>query len=167
MSIYVGISLVLAGFGVFIAIAAFVFDLRRRKHRGVSRAEFVRAFAQTGTTAIPEAVYNFYTRSWFFGNLTIAPDDSLERLFNEGEEDVEDDAALLMKKLGLKPPSAEARLSWNEEIRASRGRPSDVPRFSTDSNPPSPIQTVRDMVLWLDWVREQQQPAASPRKLAD
>lgn len=159
MSIYIGIPLVLAGSGVVIAIATLVFDVRRRKHRGVSREEFVRAFAQTGTPAIPEAVYNFYTRSWFFGNLTIAPDDSLERLFNEGEQDVEDDALLLMKKLGLKPPSEEARLRWNEEIRASRGRPSDAPRFSTDSNPPSPIQTVRDMVLWLDWVRQHQTPA--------
>jgi hypothetical protein len=159
MSIYIGISLVLAGSGVVIAIATLVFDVRRRKHRGVSREEFVRAFAQTGTPAIPEAVYNFYTRSWFFGNLTIAPDDSLERLFNEGEEDVEDDAALLMKKLGLRPPSEEVRLRWNEEIRTSRGKPSDAPRFSTDSNQPSPIQTVRDMVLWLDWVRQHQNPA--------
>lgn len=160
MSTYIEIAvLVLAGFGVFIAIAAFVSDLRRRKHGGVSREEFVRAFAQTGAAAIPEAVYKFYTRSWFFGNLTIAPDDSLERLLNKGEEDVEDDAALLMKKLGLKPPSEEVRLRWNEEIRTSRGRPSDAPRFSTDSNPPSPIQTVRDMVLWLDWVRQHQSPA--------
>ena len=158
MSIYIGISLVLAGSGVVIAIAALVFDVRRRKHRGVSREEFVRAFAQTCTPAIPEAVYNFYTRSWFFGNLTIAPDDSLERLFNEGEQDVEDDAALLMKELRLKPPSEEVRLRWNEEIRTSRGRQSDAPRFSTDSNPPSPIQTVRDMVLWLDWVRRHQSP---------
>jgi len=104
-------------------------------------------------------VYKFYTRSWFFGNLTIAPDDSLERLLNKGEEDVEDDAALLMKKLRLKPPSEDVRLRWNEEIRAARGRPSDAPRFSTDSNPPSPIQTVRDMVLWLDWVGQHQSPA--------
>jgi hypothetical protein len=95
MSAYIGIpALVLVGFGVFIAIAAFVFDLRRRKHRGVSREEFVRAFAQTGTPDIPEAVFRFYTRSWFFGNLTIAPDDSLEHVLNKGEQDVEDDAVL-------------------------------------------------------------------------
>jgi hypothetical protein len=160
MSIYVEIcALVLAAFGIFIAIAAFVFDLRRRKHRGVSREEFVRTFTQTGTPDIPEAVYRFYTRSWFFGNLTIAPDDSLERVLNKGGQDVEDDAVLLMKKLGLKPPSEEARMRWNEQIQTSRGKPSDAPRFSMDSNPRSPIQTVRDMVLWLDWVRQHQNPA--------
>jgi hypothetical protein len=131
MSANIGIpALVLVGFGVFIAIAAFVFDLRRRKHRGVSREEFLRVFAQTGTPDIPEAVFRFYTRSWFFGNLTIAPDDSLERVLNKGEQDVEDDAVLLMKKLGLKPPSEEARLCWNEQIQTSRGRPSNAPRFS-------------------------------------
>jgi hypothetical protein len=160
MSIYFKISaLVLAAFGVVIAIAAFVFDLRRRKHRGLSREEFVRAFTQIGTPDIPEAVYRFYTRSWFFGNLMIAPDDSLERVLNKGEQDVEDDAVLLMKKLGLKPPSEDARLRWDEQIQISRARPSDAPRFSVDSNQPSPIQTVRDMVLWLDWVRQHQKPA--------
>ena len=156
MSTYIEISaLVLVGFGALIAIVTFVFDWRRRKHKGVSREEFIRAFATDGIPQeILDAVYRFFTRSWFFGNLTIAPDDSLEC-----EADVEDDAVLLMKKLGLKPPSEEVRLSWNEEIRASRGRPSDAPRFSTDSNPPSPIQTVRDMVLWLNWVRQHQNPA--------
>jgi hypothetical protein len=151
------IAFVVGGFVLFIGVATLLSDLRRRKHEGVSREEFVRAFGQTGTPDIPEAVYKFYTRSWFFGNLTIAPDDSLERVLNKGEQDVEDDAALLMKKLGLKPPSEEVRLRWNEEIRASRGR-SDTPRFSTDRNLPSPIQTVRDMVLWLDWVRQHQSP---------
>ncbi len=115
MSIYIGISLVLAGSGVVIAIATLVFDVRRRKHRGVSREEFVRAFAQTGTPAIPEAVYNFYTRSWFFGNLTIAPDDSLERLFNEGEQDVEDDAARTDRSLA---ESAVAQISSGEALQS-------------------------------------------------
>jgi hypothetical protein len=160
MIAYIGISaLVLVGFGIVIAIAAFVFDSRRRRHRGVSQEEFVRAFTQTGTPDIPEAVYRFYTRSWFFGNLTIAPDDSLERVLKKGEQDVEDDTVLLMKKLWLKPPSEEARVRWSEQIQTSRGRPSDAPRFSNDSNPPSPIQTVRDMVLWLHWVRQHQGPA--------
>jgi hypothetical protein len=124
----------------------------------VSREEFVRAFAQTVTPDIPEAVYKFYTRSWFFRNLRIAPSDSLEQLFNSGEEDIQVDAMFLMRELGLKPPSEEVRLRWNEEIRAPRGRPSGAPRFSTDLTPP-PIQTVRDMVLWLDWVRQHQKPA--------
>ncbi|HZP17563.1 MAG TPA: hypothetical protein VFB00_06345 [Terriglobales bacterium] len=155
MSTYIEIAaLVLVGFVVLIAIAAFVFDLRRRKHKGVSREEFIRAFARDGIPReILDAVYKFFTRSWFFGKLTIAPDDSLEI-----EADVEEDAALLMKKLGLKPPSEEARLRWNEQIQTSRGRSSDAPRFSMDSNQPSPIQTVRDMVLWLDWVRQHQNP---------
>jgi len=160
MSIYVEISaLVLAGFGILIAISTFALDLRRRKHRGVSREDFVRAFAQTSTPDIPEAVYKFYTRSWFFRNLRVAPDDSLEHLLNQGEEDIEEDAMLLMKKLGLKPPSEEVRLRWIEEIQGSRARQADVPRFSMDSNQPSPIQTVRDMVLWLHWVRQHQNRA--------
>ena len=155
MGIYAQIALVLAGFGVLVAIATLVFDSRTRKHKGLSREEFIHAFDSDGVPQeILDAVYKFFTWSWFLGNLTIAPDDSLECL-----ADVEDDAALLMKKLGLKPLSEEARVRWNEQIQASRGEPSDAPRFSTHSNPPSQIRTVRDMVLWLDWVRQHQGPA--------
>lgn len=156
-----GIAVVLAAFALFVGIAALVFDLRRRKHKGVLREEFIQAFADSRIPQeIPEAVYTFYTRSWFFGNLTISPDDSLENLFNESEEDVEEDAVLLMKKLGLKAPSEEARLQWNEEIRISRGRSSLYPRFSMDSSQPAPIGKVRDMVFYLDWVRRHQEPNA-------
>jgi len=159
MSIYVKVSaLVLAAFGIFIAIAAFVFDWRRRKHRGVSQEEFVRAFTQIGASNIPAAVYRFYTRSWFFRDLTVAPDDSLERVLNKGEQDIEDDAALLMRELGLKPPSGEARVRWNERIQTSRRTSLGAPKFSGESSLRSPIQTVRDMVLWLEWVRQHQDP---------
>lgn len=152
------IAVVVGGLAAFLAIATLVFDLRRRKHKGVSGEEFIRAFSHTGTPEdIPDAVYKFYTRSRFFRNLTIAPDDSLKDLLNEGEADIEDDAMLLMKKLGLSPPAEEVRLRWNEQTRASRGTSLAPPRFSMDSSQSSPIQTVRDMVLWLDWVRQHQE----------
>jgi hypothetical protein len=64
MSTYIEIAaLVLVGFVVLIAIAAFVFDLRRRKHKGVSREEFIRAFSRDGIPReILDAVYTVAAR---------------------------------------------------------------------------------------------------------
>ena len=54
----------------------------------------------------------------------------MAKAVNKGEQDVEDDAVLLMKKLGLKPPSEEARLRRNQQIQTSRGRHRQMPRDS-------------------------------------
>lgn len=149
----------LAAFLVFIAVVKLVFDLRMRKHHGVPRDEFLRAFSGEIPTEIPAAVYDYYKKMVNFKEFSVAPEDTYVVL-HKGEEDIEDDAGFLMKKLGLKPPSEEARLRWNEQIRTLRATPPLTPGFSVDSTRwMQPIQTVRDMVLWLNWVRQHQENA--------
>jgi hypothetical protein len=82
---------------------------------------------------IPAAVYDYYKRGVISKQFSIAPDDSYEDVLREGEEDIEDDARCLMKKLSLNPPSEEAQRQWNEEILISRAASPPTPRFSVDS----------------------------------
>ena len=104
----------LAAFVVFIAVVKFVFDMRMRKHHGVSRNEFLSAFSGTEIAPeIPAAVYDYYKKMVNFREFSVAPDDTYEML-HKGEEDIEDDARFLMKKLWLKPPSEEIRIAVDE-----------------------------------------------------
>lgn len=145
----------LAAFAVFIAAAKFVLDLRMRKHRGVCRKEFVETFSGLDIpTEIPEAVHDYYKRMVMFKSFGVAPDDTLEEL-HKGEEDIDDDTRFLMKKLGLKLPPEEVRRQWAEQRLSARAKPlltvaTDPTRWT------QPIQTLRDMVLWLDFVRQHQ-----------
>jgi hypothetical protein len=148
----------LAAFVVFIAVVKLVFDVRMRKHHGVSRDEFLRAFSDTEIPAeIPAAVYDYYKKMVNFKEFSVAPDDTYEML-HKGEEDIEDDARFLMKKLKLRPPSEEVPLQWTEQTQTARATSLSAPRFSVDSTRwMQSIQTVRDMVLWLNFVRQHQE----------
>jgi hypothetical protein len=80
-----------SGLCVFIAVVKLVFDLCMRKHHGVSRDEFLRAFSGEIPTEIPAAVYDYYKKMVNFKEFSVAPDDTYEML-HKGEEDIEDDA---------------------------------------------------------------------------
>jgi len=144
---------------VFVSVALTVGQLTFRKHRGISREEFIKAFSQTEVPAeIPATVYDFYTKRVVFQHFSIAPDDSYREALHECEEDIEDDARFLLQKLGLKPPSLEVHQQWSEQVLSTRAKSQSVPTFLLDSTKLlQPIQTVRDMVLWLNWVRQHQQ----------
>lgn len=148
---------VLAAFVVFIAIATLKFHWSLRKHHGLSREDFIRAFVDAEVPEnIPAAVYDFYKKGILYKDFGMAPDDSYEHVLQEGEEDIDDDARFLMKQLGLRPPSEEARAQWTEQVLASRRKP-PLDFMPLDSGRwLQPIQTLRDMVLWLNWVREHQ-----------
>ena len=127
-----------AAFAVFIAVAKLVLDLRMRKHHGVPREEFVRAFSGLDVpTEIPEAVHDYYKRMVMFKNFGVAPDDTFEEL-HKGDEDIDDDGRYLLKKLGMELPIQPVREEWDK-----------------------PLRTLRDMVLWLNWVRQRQEVAHS------
>ncbi len=119
---------------VVIAIIAFFGQRRLGKHRGVSREEFVGAFTETDVpSGIAGAVYDYYKSRAFSKQFSVAPDDGYEEVLSEGEEDIDDDARFLLRKLALKMPPDYA--SVRSETR---------------------IRTLRDMVLWLNWVRQHQ-----------
>lgn len=148
----------LVAFVVFILIAVFFRERRLGKHKGLSREEFINEFTNLGIpTNISEAVYRHYTASVFFKKIRIAPDDSLGQLLQKGEEDIDDDARLLLKKLNLEPPPEPARIQWTEQMLVARRKQRDTLSPSTEAaSSMQPIQTLRDMVLWLDWVRQHQ-----------
>lgn len=137
---------------MFFAIAMIFGQLGLRKHRGISREEFVKAFSNDGVALdIPATVYDFYKRGVVFKNFSIAPDDTYEDVLHKCDEDIDDDARFLMKKLGLKAPGLEAREQWIERSLSSRAYSLSMPQFRGDSSKLlQPIQTIRDMVLWLD-----------------
>lgn len=153
-------GLVLGGAIMAIAIAtAFVVGQRYLgKHRGVSREKFVRTFANVGIpTEIPAAVYDFYKSRVIPRNFSIAPDDKYSALL-EGDDEIDDDAESLMKKLDLRPPSEEVQVQWIQRVLASRRKSLGAPGLTVDA---APIQTLRDMVFWLDWVRQHQETTSS------
>ncbi len=60
----------------------------------------------------------------------------------------------LMQKLGLRPPSKDILVGWTIQIQAQRRKSPRTPTFSVDSIERTPwVQTLREMVLFLDWVR--------------
>ena len=127
--------MVLAAALAFVAIATTRHQRRLGKHRGVPREEFIRAFADAGVPSeIPAAVYDCYKSRVRSQRFSVSPDDDYELVLSEGDEDIDDDSELLMKRLGLRVPS-----NYNP-IRL------DTPA----------VRTVRDMVLWLNWVRQHQ-----------
>lgn len=143
---------------VFFAVALCVGQMMFRKHRGLSREDFIKAFSETEMPAeIPGTVYDFYKKGTIFKDFSIAPEDTYDEALHECEEDIEDDARFLMKELDLKPPSLELQQQWSEQVLHSRAKSRLTPKSSVDSTKLlQPIQTVRDMVLWLNWVRQHQ-----------
>jgi hypothetical protein len=119
---------------VLIAIAWIAGQFRMRGHRGVTRDQFVDAFAGTPIPPeIPAAVYDYYKAEAVFKEYSISPEDDYNCTLSKGDEDIDDDARFILKRLGLKIPGDYAAVRAETQIR-----------------------TLRDMVHWLDWVRTHQ-----------
>lgn len=109
-------------------------QLRLRRHRGVSRAEFIRSFDGAGIPeVIPGTVYDYYKSAAISSKFGMLPDDTYEEALRKGDEEIDGDARFLLKQLGLKMPSDEILVQRDSRIR-----------------------TLRDMVHWLNWVWTQQ-----------
>lgn len=119
---------------VVIAIAFMIHQRRLGKHRGGSREAFVGAFAESRIPPeIPRAVYDYYKGQVISKDFSVSPDDDFERVLSRGDEDIDDDAAAIMKKLELE-------------------RPADYATVRSEAH----IRTLGDMVHWLNWVQTHQ-----------
>lgn len=130
-------ALYLIGGIIVVSVVAWVVtdQVRLRRKRGLSREEFVATFRKEGIDdAVPGLVYDHYSSFAVGGRYAVSPDDSYEDVLHEGAEDIDDDAEHLLKRLRLQLPSESARREWSP-----------------------PLRTVRDMVLWLDWIRRRQE----------
>jgi hypothetical protein len=152
-----GFLYILIGFGAFIVVTTIVWHWRMRRHRGVPRDAFIGEFRPYGIPdEIPAVVYDYYRKGMLFKGFGIAPEDSYEHVLSELEEDVDGDALLLVEKLGLKLPPPEIVRAWRTRVSGGAPSLSLDPALWTH-----PIRTVRDMVLWLDFVRQHQNVISS------
>ncbi len=127
-------------FGAGIAlvfIATIVHQLRLHRHRGVSREDFVKEFRKLEIPdTIPAAVCDYYKSLAVSKRFTISPDDTYSDLFSDELEDIDDDAEHLVQKLGMQLPAESVLREWEK-----------------------PLKTLRDMVLWLNWIHQHQHQA--------
>lgn len=125
---------ILGGIFAVIAIWSLGDQLRLARHRGVSRESFIEEFRKDSVPPeIPGAVYDHYRSLCRFKGFSVAPDDAFDRVFHQVHDDVDDDAEELAKKLNI-----------------------DLPIEAVLRECPTPLRTLRDMVLWLNWVRQRQ-----------
>jgi len=118
-------------------IGAALYEKRLRRFKGWPEREFVDEFARAGVPPkVATAVYEYYRSHSPDPLFTVAPTYSLWGVFRHSGEDVDDDAERIAKRLGLRLPPEAILREW-----------------------PVPPATVRDMVMWVDWVR-QHQPGA-------
>lgn len=125
----------LLGTGMSSFVGWVIYDqIRLRRHRGLSRDEFAEVFQGDGVPyKIAAVVYDYYSSIAGDRGYAVSPDDSYDGLLNEGQEDIDDDAERLVAQLRMRLPDELVLRSWA-----------------------TPLRTVRDMVLWLNWVRQHQ-----------
>jgi hypothetical protein len=140
-----GLLYAFVAFVLFVAIWVFVnqFRLRRLRRRrqanGFSRDQFIEAFRQLGIPdKIPAAVYDYYGSQKAWKDFPLSPDDRYSEVLHDDPDDLDDDATALVRQLDM--------LMLTEGVRRKYGD--------------KPIKTLRDMVLWLDWMRDHQPEAA-------
>jgi hypothetical protein len=108
---------------------------RQRKNEDFTREKFIDSFRPLGVPdAIPAIVFDHYTSHGVWKDFPLSPEDSYSEVLTDDSEDIESDARVLVDRLGLH--------FLPEYIRREYGD--------------KPFVTVRDMVLWLDWIRQHQ-----------
>jgi hypothetical protein len=110
---------------------------RDRKGNGFTSEQFVEAFRPIKIPDdIPAAAYDNYRSRRGWEDFPFLPGDEYSKVLYDDPDDLDEDALALIKRLG--------KAMLPEYILRERGD--------------KPIKTLRDMVMWLDWVR-QYQPA--------
>lgn len=117
---------------VVTAVGAVADQIRLSRHRSISRTAFIEEFQKESIPAeIPAAVYDHYKSLCRSKNFGVAPEDTYDGVFRECHEDIDEDAEELAEKLNIELPIECVLRQW-----------------------PTPLRTLRDMVLWLNWVRQ-------------
>jgi len=129
-----GYLYLVVGLLAVVAIWSFADRIHLARHRGVSREAFIDEFRKDNVPPeIPAAVYDHYKSLSRAKRFSVAPEDSFEKVFRECHEDIDDDAEGLARTLNIELPIEMVLREW-----------------------PAPLRTLRDMVLWLDWIRQKQ-----------
>jgi hypothetical protein len=106
----------------------------KRRSKGFTRDEFIRVFRMQGISDnIPAAVYDYYGSRGIWKGFKFLPDDKYSKVLYDDPDDIEHDARILVERLRLQMPPSYL-----------------LARYA------KPIETLHDMVRWLDWVRQHQ-----------
>ena len=107
----------------------------KRIENGLNREQFVEAFRKCGIQEfIPSTVYDYYGSQATYKNFPLTPDDSFFEVLSDDPDDLDKDACTLLDLLGMKLPPEGVRREFGNR----------------------PIKTLREMVIWLDWVQQHQ-----------
>ena len=108
---------------------------RERQGKDFSRERFIEVFRQLGIPdEIPAAVYDYYGSQKQLKGFPFSADDTYAEILHDDPADIDEDATILVGKLGM--------IIVPEYVRKQYGD--------------KPIQSLREMVLWLDWMRQHQ-----------
>jgi hypothetical protein len=130
-----------AWIGAFVALAAFsvcLHALRLRRHAGLSRADFVAHFAAAGV--VPEvsaAVYDHFRRLGIWRSFSPSPSDRLDDTYKTVDEDVMQNLQQILDALGFEMPNSRILGQWK-----------------------CPVQTLADVVNWVNWVKATEKRSA-------
>jgi hypothetical protein len=124
-----------------VAILALISNLKMlrtrkaREGKGFTKQRFIESFRTTGIPEkIPATVFDYYTSSGVWKDFPLSPDDAYSEVPWDDQGDIEEDALALVERLQM-------RLLPEKTLREYGDKP---------------FITVRDMVLWLDWIRQRQ-----------
>jgi hypothetical protein len=83
---------------------------------------------------IPATIYDYYCSQKPWKDFPFSPDDTYSEILHDDPADIDNDATVLLGRLGLIL----------------------VPGYIRELYGDKPIETLREMVLWLDWMRQHQ-----------
>jgi hypothetical protein len=112
---------------------------RLRNHVGVTRDDFVAYFGSAGIASqIASAVYDQFQKIGTWKGFMPSPTDSLEGTYKTVDEDVEENLKEVLQRLSFEMPHSGSLQEWD-----------------------GPIETLSDVVRWVDWVRTKQKPSVT------
>lgn len=116
---------------IFVISGAIYYQIKLANRKGGwTREAFVEEFQQLGVAAsLAQAVYDYYQKHSVLRSFRVGPDDDLDRFYDASHEEIDEAAEELSAALGIRLPNESVLREW-----------------------PNPIRTVRDVVMWLDWV---------------
>jgi hypothetical protein len=126
---------------LFIAIGSVVDNLkllstrRKRKGKGFTREHFIASFRPFAVPdRIPATVFDYYTANGIWKDFPLSPDDTYSQVLCDDPDDIDEDALVLVERLQMR----------------------FLPEYILREYGDKPLVTLRDMVLWLDWIRQHQ-----------
>jgi hypothetical protein len=108
---------------------------RGREGKGFTRERFIDSFRPFGVPDnIPATVFDYYTSGGIWKDFPLSPDDTYSQVLWDDPDDIDEDARTLIERLKMRV----------------------LPEYILREYGNKPLVTLRDMVLWLDWIRRHQ-----------